>query len=73
MIPYDQLPPDGDNHVEPRVIVLSEQQIDAIAKRVESRFYERVGRKVSEKVLWAIGVGAAVLMAWLFATGKAQK
>lgn len=54
---------------EPRRVALTEAQIDVIAERVENRFYERVGRRVVEKVLWVIGVGAAALMAWLAGKG----
>lgn len=52
-----------------RVIVLTDSQIDAIAEKVEQRFYARVGKRVVERVLQVIGVGAAVLMAWLGAKG----
>ena len=69
MIPYDELPAD----TETRVVVLTERQIDDIAKRVEDRFYARVGRKLVEKVLWALGIGAAALMLWLAGTGKLPK
>jgi hypothetical protein len=65
VIPYDELPPDQ----ETRIVVLSEKQIEAIAERVENRFYARVGRRVVERVLQVIGVGAALLMAWLGAKG----
>lgn len=62
----DETPP-IDN--EARVIVLSDTQIDAIAERVESRFYARVGKKVVEKVLYVIGLGALALMVWLSGKG----
>ncbi len=65
MTPYDELPLDTDNHLGPRVIILTDQQIDAIAERVEDRFYKRVGRKVVEKALWVIGIGCAALFAYL--------
>jgi hypothetical protein len=64
-IPYDHLPHDEDNHVEPRVIVLSDAQVDAIAERVEVRFYERVGKTVVEKVLKVVGLAALALAVWL--------
>jgi hypothetical protein len=54
---------------EPRVIFLTESQIDRIADRVEHRFYERVGKKVVEKVLMVIGLGALALTAWLAGKG----
>lgn len=53
---------------KPRVIVLTEEDIDAVAERVEKRFYERVGKKVVEKVLWLLGIAAAGLA--LFLAGK---
>jgi hypothetical protein len=61
--PCDELPQD------PRVIVLTEKQIDAIAERVEDRFYERVGKKVVDKVLMVIGLGVLALTAWLAGKG----
>jgi hypothetical protein len=73
VIPYDELPADQDNHIEPRVIVLTDEQIDVIAGRVERRFYERVGKKVVEKVLWAIGLGTLALLAWLGGKGMLSK
>ena len=54
---------------ETRIVVLSESQIDQIASRVEARFYARVGKKVVEKVLTVIGIGATVLCAWLAGKG----
>lgn len=60
------------DHTDPQVIVLTDAQIDAIANRVEQRFYARVGRKVVEKVLWLIGIGSAILMAWLAGSGKME-
>ncbi len=51
------------------MIVLSDAQIDAIAGRVERRFYERVGKKVIEKVMWAVGLGTLVLLTWLAGKG----
>ncbi len=62
MTPTDITPP--MDH-EPHVIVLSEAQIDHIAKRVEDRFYARVGRKIVEKVLWAVGICAVALAVWM--------
>ncbi len=66
MTPTDVTPP--IDH-EPRVIVLSDAQIELIAQRVEDRFYKRVGQKVVDKVLWAIGLGVLALLAWLGAKG----
>lgn len=66
MIPTDVTPP--EDH-EARVIVLSDSQIELIAQRVEDRFYLRVGQKVVEKVLWVLGLGSLVLMAWLGGKG----
>lgn len=37
MIPYDQLPHDEDNHVEPRLVVLTDAQIQQIAAAVAAR------------------------------------
>lgn len=62
----DQSPP-PDN--EARIVVLSEKQIDAIAERVEQRFYARVGKRVVERVLQVIGLGAAALCVWLAGKG----
>ena len=67
MTPTDTTPP-PDNERK-HIIVLTEEEIDAIAARVENRFYQRVGQKVVEKVLWAIGVGTAALLAWLAGKG----
>lgn len=64
--PTDYTPPPDQ---ETRIVVLSEKQIEAIAERVENRFYARVGRRVVERVLQVIGIGAALLMAWLGAKG----
>lgn len=58
---------------ETRVIFLSDAQIDAIAQRVEDRFYKRVGRKVVEKTLWLIGIGVTVLFVWLAGKGALPK
>jgi hypothetical protein len=63
MIPYDELPPDHGH--DTRVLILSDAQIETIAQRVEDRFYKRIGKKVVEKVLWAIGLGCLALLAWL--------
>ncbi len=68
MIPYDELPPDNDNHL-PRVIILSNEQIDAIAERVEERMLIRIGRRVIDKVLWAIGICVVAAGVWLSAKG----
>ena len=68
MIPYDQLPEDQER----RVIVLTEEQIDAIAKRVEDRFYARVGRKIVERVLWAVGICVVALAVWINAKTGAK-
>lgn len=70
MIPYDELPQDHERHV---ILHLTDAQIDVIAARVEERFYQRVGRKVVEKVLWALGIGATALVLWLAGTGKISK
>lgn len=67
MIPYDELPEDHEK--DARVIVLSEAQIDHIAKRVEDRFYARVGRKLVERVLWGIGICIVAFATWLSAKG----
>lgn len=66
MTATDVTPP--EDH-ETRLIVLSDSQIDLIANRVEDRFYKRVGQKVVEKVLWVLGLGFLVLMAWLGGKG----
>ena len=58
---------------QPQVIVLSDAQIDAIAEKVEDRFYLRVGKNVVEKVLWLIGLGTAALFAWLASRGDLTK
>jgi hypothetical protein len=62
----DRVPID---YAEPRVIVLTDAQIDAIAGRVEQRFYQRVGKKVVEKALMVIGLGVLALMAYLGGKG----
>ncbi len=71
MTPYDELPLDTDNHVSgtPRVIILSNEQIDAIAERVEERMLIRIGRRVIDKVLWAIGICVVAAGVWLSAKG----
>ncbi len=67
MIHYDELPPDRDH--DTRILLLSDAQIEIIATRVEDRFYKRIGKKVVEKVLWAIGVCVIAVAVWLSATG----
>lgn len=69
MTPTDITPP--EDH-EPRIVVLSEAQIDAIAQRVEDRMLIRIGRKVVDKVLWAIGLCALAIAVWLSAKGVKQ-
>jgi hypothetical protein len=54
---------------ETRVIVLTDRQIDAIAERVETRLYARVGRKVVEKIFWAVGICVVAVAVWLNAKG----
>lgn len=66
MTPTDVSPPEDHEH---RILVLSDSQIEAIAKRVEDRFYLRVGQKVVEKLLWVLGLGTLALMAWLGGKG----
>lgn len=66
MIPYDELPEDKERHV---ILHLTDAQIDVIATRVEDRFYKRVGQKVVDKVLWALGLVFLALMAWLGGKG----
>lgn len=56
-----------------RVIVLSEAQIDDIAQRVEDRFYQRVGKKLVEKILWLCGIVVVGLAAWLSTKGLLDK
>ena len=68
MIPYDELPQDTES-AEPRVIVLTDRQIDAIAERVEDRMLIRIGRRVIDKVLWAIGICAVAVAVWLSSKG----
>lgn len=68
MIPYDELPQDNE-HERTRVIVLSDAQIDAIAERVEERMLIRIGRRVIDKVLWALGVCVVAVAMWLSAKG----
>lgn len=58
---------------QPRVVVLSEKQIDAIAARVEDRFYQRLGKKVVEKVLWLLGLVVVGLAVWLVGKGDLPK
>lgn len=53
---------------EPRVVFLSEAQIDQIATRVEARFMQRFGRMALEKLLWLLGV--VVVGAVIFLAGK---
>jgi len=60
------------DYAEPRVIVLTDAQIDAIAQRVEDRMLIRIGRRVVEKVLWAIGICAVAFALWLNAKGIKQ-
>ncbi len=58
---------------EPQVIVLSDAQIDAIANRVEQRFYQRVGRKVVDKLLWLLGIVVVGAALWLAGNGALPK
>jgi hypothetical protein len=57
------------DHERTRVIVLTDDQIDAIAERVETRFYARVGRKFVEKIMWAVGIVVVAIAVWLNAKG----
>ena len=68
MIPYDELPQDTESST-PRVIILTDAQIDAIAERVEDRMLIRIGRRVIDKVLWAIGICAVAVAVWLSSKG----
>jgi hypothetical protein len=54
---------------EHRVIVLSVEQIDAIAERVEERMLIRIGKRVIDKILWAVGICAVAIAVWLNAKG----
>jgi hypothetical protein len=54
---------------ETRVIVLSVEQIDAIAERVEERMLIRIGKRVIDKILWAVGICAVAIAVWLNAKG----
>ena len=67
MIPYDELPQDPEK--QPRVIILTDAQIDAIAERVEDRMLIRIGRRVIDKVLWAIGICTVAVAVWLSSKG----
>jgi hypothetical protein len=64
----DETPPPDTEH-PPRVIVLSDAQIDAIAERVEERMLIRIGKRVVDKVLWALGVCVVAVAVWLSAKG----
>lgn len=66
MTPTDETPP--LDH-EPRIIVLSAEQIDAIAERVEERMLIRIGRRVIDKVLWALGICVVAVAVWLSSKG----
>lgn len=59
-------PPDHERTV---IVHLTDAQVDIIAERVELRFYQRVGKKVVERSLQVIGLGVAVLLAWLGGKG----
>lgn len=63
----DETPP--LDHERTRVIVLTDEQIEAIAEKVEERFYARVGKRVVERILQVIGIGVTVLAAWLAGKG----
>ncbi len=66
MTPTDVTPP--EDH-EPRVIVLSVEQIDAIAERDEERMLIRIGKRVVDKVLWALGICVLAVAVWLSSKG----
>ena len=58
----------------PNRIELTDEQVEAIAKRAAEKalekVYEEVGRSAVRFALWVIGAGVAALVAWLGATGK---
>lgn len=56
------------NDSERTVIVLSDAEIDAIAEKVETRFYSRVGRKVVDKLIWFLGF--VIVGLFVFLSGK---
>lgn len=72
--PYDagdvHPPPETERHV---VITLTDAQIEVIAERVESRFYQRVGKKVVEKALWLLGIVLVGLVVFLAGKGALPK
>lgn len=60
-----------------QVIVLTEEQMDAIADRAVdkawSRLAEQVGKSVMRKAAWVIGAGVLALFIWLAAKGELPK
>lgn len=54
---------------EPRVVVLTAEQIDTIAERVEERLLIRIGKRVIDKILWAVGICVVALAVWLNSKG----
>jgi hypothetical protein len=64
--PTEYDPPMDHEH---RVIVLSADQIDAIAERVEERMLIRIGKRVIDKVLWAVGICVVAVAVWASSKG----
>lgn len=58
----------------PNRIELTDEQIEAIAKRAADKtldkIYEEVGRSTIRLGLWVLGLGCLTLLAWLGVTGK---
>lgn len=64
-------------HDERRVVVLTEQQMDAIAERAANKVFERiyseVGKSVLRKFAWALGVITVALLIWAAGKGALPK
>jgi len=48
---------------------ITDEQLDAIKKRILASVYEDIGRSLVKKIIWIAGAVLAALLAWLAAKG----
>ncbi len=74
MTPTDSSPPPD---AEPRLVHLTESQLDDIAeravKKVFEKIYAEVGKGVLKKLAWAIGLVTTAALLWLAGKGALPK
>ena len=53
---------------------LTEEEIEKLVMRVSERvvadFYQNIGRSVTNKFFWLVGIGIVAFLTWLGLTGK---